>query len=82
MSRGGGLTYAMVEPSYPSVKSRYTDSEGAFILAIVLRCEECGRESHGRCRRWRAYLNDDGEVAVFCPACAVREFGLRRHRRF
>lgn len=43
----------------------------------VLRCEECGRRSHGHGRRWRAYLTVDNLVAIFCPSCALREFGLR-----
>jgi hypothetical protein len=25
---------------------------------------------------WRAYLDDDGNVVVFCPECAEREFGV------
>jgi hypothetical protein len=37
--------------------------------------------SRGRPRGWRALIGeeDDGElmVAVFCPDCATREFGLK-----
>ncbi len=43
----------------------------------MLCCVECGAESeegHG----WRALLTDEEEepafVAVYCPACAAREF--------
>jgi hypothetical protein len=25
---------------------------------------------------WTAYLTIDDEVAVYCPACAAKEFGL------
>jgi hypothetical protein len=25
--------------------------------------------------RWRAYLEGDDEIQVFCPECAEREFG-------
>jgi hypothetical protein len=25
--------------------------------------------------RWRAYIADFDEVAIYCPACAAREFG-------
>ena len=41
-----------------------------------LRCEECHREPRDD-ERFRAYLTIDGEVAVFCPECAEREFGQR-----
>lgn len=45
-----------------------------------LVCCECGMESSGHARGWRAYLvdlDDDGkdEIATFCPRCAEREFG-------
>jgi hypothetical protein len=40
-----------------------------------LRCDECGSPDRGE-RGWRAYLTrEPREVAVFCPACAAREFG-------
>jgi ribosomal protein L44E len=40
-----------------------------------LRCDECGRSDRGE-RGWRAYLTrEPREVALFCPACAAREFG-------
>lgn len=43
----------------------------------ILRCAECGVESDGRARRWRAFLTCDepSEAAMFCPDCAQREFG-------
>jgi hypothetical protein len=25
--------------------------------------------------RWRAYLDTDGVVVIYCPECAKREFG-------
>jgi ribosomal protein L44E len=41
----------------------------------LLRCDECGSPDRGE-RGWRAYLTrEPREVAVFCPACAAREFG-------
>jgi len=48
----------------------------------ILVCAECGLESAGVARGWRAYLcdlDDDGqdEVLCFCPACAEREAGAR-----
>jgi hypothetical protein len=44
-----------------------------------LVCVECGRETTSAERVWRAVLaggvGDELEVAVYCPACAEREFG-------
>jgi hypothetical protein len=45
-------------------------------------CAECGDESEGKARGWRAYLFHQQstaselveEVAIYCPACAAREF--------
>jgi hypothetical protein len=39
-----------------------------------LVCDECGSLYRGE-RGWCAYLTrEPREVAVFCPACAAREF--------
>jgi hypothetical protein len=42
-------------------------------------CLECGRETTGAEKGWRAVLaggvEDELEVAVYCPSCAEREFG-------
>jgi hypothetical protein len=48
--------------------------------AIPLRCLECGCVSRGAARGWRAIIGGgyEGEplaVGVYCPACALREFG-------
>jgi hypothetical protein len=40
-----------------------------------LCCVECGCVCLEGCRGWRAYLAGEDEVVVYCPACAVREFG-------
>jgi hypothetical protein len=45
-----------------------------------LVCVECGRETTGPEKGWQAVLaggvdEDELEVAVYCPACAEREFG-------
>jgi DNA-directed RNA polymerase subunit RPC12/RpoP len=40
-------------------------------------CVECGRESEGDARGWRAFLTDTDEPAVYCAACGEREFGGR-----
>jgi hypothetical protein len=44
---------------------------------VTLRCVECGTTSTTG-KRWRAYLTVDNAVAVYCPRCAVREFGATR----
>src|SRR5437588_820282 len=62
-------SFAALNPDRPSVSVSYR--------VRMLRCEECGRCSHGRARRWQAYLTVDGEVVVYCPSSAVREFGPR-----
>ena len=45
-------------------------------LPAVLVCVECSRrcDASDDSRGWRAYLDDDDEVVVFCPDCAEREF--------
>jgi endogenous inhibitor of DNA gyrase (YacG/DUF329 family) len=48
------------------------DTEASETVATV-RCVECGREAE-RGELWRLFLADLGEVAVYCPACAAREF--------
>lgn len=41
-----------------------------------LRCVECGATSPPEdSTGWQAHLTIDGELAVYCPACAAREFG-------
>jgi hypothetical protein len=40
-----------------------------------LLCDECGSPYRGE-RGWRAYhTREPHAIAVFCPACAAREFG-------
>jgi hypothetical protein len=47
----------------------------------LLRCVECGTESDALAMGWRAYVAPDpeeepeGEIFLFCPQCAEREFG-------
>ena len=44
-----------------------------------LICVECGRtDAFTENQGWRAYLTDDHEVAIYCPACSKREFGPAR----
>jgi hypothetical protein len=51
------------------------DAETATTPKASLRCDECGRAYRGE-RGWRAYhTREPHGVAVFCPACAAREFG-------
>jgi hypothetical protein len=51
----------------PSVDTRACES-----LAAV-RCVECGREAEPG-ELYRLFFADLAEVAVYCPACAEREF--------
>ena len=51
--------------------------------ARLLTCVECGTASGLRAAGWRGYRTDDPTdpsdaptVAFYCPACAVREFGV------
>lgn len=43
-------------------------------MTETLVCVECGAESSSSARHWRAYRADLDEVAIYCPACASREF--------
>ena len=43
-------------------------------------CSNCGLEATGAADGWRGYLADDGQLALYCPECAVREFGPLRTR--
>jgi hypothetical protein len=42
----------------------------------ALRCLECDRSWDDASERWRLYLTHDAtpEPAIYCPACARREF--------
>ena len=45
--------------------------------AELLVCAECGRqprEDENPADDWRAFLDMEGELPVFCPECAEREF--------
>jgi DNA-directed RNA polymerase subunit RPC12/RpoP len=51
-------------------------------VRTLFRCVECGAESNKLATGWRAYLageldenEQEGEVLMFCPDCARREFG-------
>jgi hypothetical protein len=37
-------------------------------------CSECGRKPRPG-ELWRLYFAAIGEVAIYCPECAEREFG-------
>ena len=43
-------------------------------VEFVLECIECG-ERDDRGVGWRAYLDADDEVWIYCSDCAEREFG-------
>jgi hypothetical protein len=40
----------------------------------VLECLECGEEST-EARGWKAFLDEELDLLVYCAACADREFG-------
>jgi hypothetical protein len=50
-------------------------------VGTALVCMECGAGTDAQAQGWRAYrvpAEDDepeGEILVFCPRCAKREFG-------
>jgi hypothetical protein len=48
-------------------------------LASV-NCTECAREARAG-ERWHLYFADLGEVAIYCPECAEREFGEPERER-
>lgn len=41
---------------------------------LVLACLECGTAS-GHARGWKAFLDEEGQLLVYCAGCADREFG-------
>ena len=46
--------------------------------APMSACAECGRRprpDENADDEWRAYSDGAGELIVFCPECAEREFG-------
>jgi hypothetical protein len=43
-------------------------------LEQVLECLECSLES-SEARGWKAFVDEELELLVYCPACAEREFG-------
>jgi hypothetical protein len=60
----------------------------AWVEALALACVECDRRAGKLERGWEGHrvdLDDDGEdedeVVLFCPACAIREFGPRNTQR-
>jgi hypothetical protein len=42
---------------------------------LSVACTECGRRHPRRGEIWRLLFVDLGEVAIYCPECAEREFG-------
>ena len=53
----------------PAVNSR-TEQE---LSVATLVCLECGDESD-QARGWRAYVDDEDDLLVYCGDCAAREF--------
>jgi hypothetical protein len=44
------------------------------LLEGVLACLECGEQS-SEARGWKAFVDEERELLVYCAACAEREFG-------
>ncbi len=46
-------------------------------LIQPLACQECRQEWNDRHERWRLYVVPDepADTLIYCPACAIREFG-------
>jgi hypothetical protein len=43
-------------------------------VEATLECLECGAEST-ETRGWKAFLDEELDLLVYCAACAEREFG-------
>jgi DNA-directed RNA polymerase subunit RPC12/RpoP len=52
-------------------KQQRQAQEQQVVAALV--CLECGTEA-GLARGWRAYLDAEASLLVYCPHCAAREF--------
>jgi hypothetical protein len=50
------------------------DQEAGSLATVT--CAECGRQPRPG-ELWRLYFADIGEVAIYCPECAEREFEVR-----
>jgi hypothetical protein len=59
----------------PAPSSLLSEMREEWVAEQRLVCAERGAESPPTAARWRAYLDDDGQVVTFCPECASREFG-------
>jgi hypothetical protein len=38
-------------------------------------CAECRTVAGRDARGWRGYLDDDGDLVLYCRRCAMRDFG-------
>lgn len=50
-------------------------NRGVGIRPSRLVCVECENVARGQAWGWRAYLDADDEVAIYCGDCAEREYG-------
>jgi hypothetical protein len=49
--------------------------DGRALQQETLACIECGKKATGHAVGFKAYVADDGELVMYCPVCAEREFG-------
>ncbi len=50
-------------------------NRGLGIRPLRLVCVACEDVARGQAWGWRAYLDADDDVAIYCGDCAEREFG-------
>jgi hypothetical protein len=63
-----GLRLVRIRATMPAMQRK------AVQLEAVLECLECGDVS-SETRGWKAFVDDESELLVYCAACAEREFG-------
>jgi hypothetical protein len=76
LGRSARLVLAVVHVlELPPSTMEPTYGEAADTLAVV-RCVECGRpqQPDELGESWHLRFADIGEIAIYCPACAEREF--------
>jgi hypothetical protein len=55
--------------------NQVVQNDGDAIPTSAFRCGACGTVAEAGAEGWKAYLDDDEAVVLFCPECAARQFG-------